>query len=214
MANIKVTQLPIAKTVSSNDLLMIISQGNAKEVSFSDLWKSVTSDLVVNNTNLAAALVVKGTTSDELLVSDPIHNRIGVGTSSPKEMFHVMGNIKLGDDTHSGMLLNSREVFSVSSSLSNDRSCLVSSTVTEVVFVGTANTQTIRLNAGTIGQTKTILIAGTPIGNGTVLVVPSPYVSSIVPQIILSKPGDSITFYYTKIDDNTNGWVILSKFTS
>lgn len=207
MAEIKITQLPSSTGVQGPDLLMIVANNNNKKITFENVFKGIRTDLIVNSNNEAAALKVYSQASDNLLISDPILGRLGIGTSSPLALLHIVGNAKLGGDGVSGVLINSHETIIVDEVTT--KTAVPSIGVTRFTFNTGYTALTVNLSNGVPYQTKTFMVADTPSG-GTcnITIAPTPWVDgSNAPTIKLTKLGDTVTLIY----DET-GWVVQSYF--
>ena len=204
MADIKVSQLPTATELSGSSVLMVISDAGNKKITFANLLKSVKTDLIVNSAQAAASLKVYSDSSNNLLVSDPVLGRIGVGTNTPGALLHANGNFKVGDTDVAGVVINSHETLvadGTSSKISNP-----GIGITRVTFSG-STTMILTLSNGIPYQSKTFVVAAPPVGGVcNITIQPMPWVGATTPPTIkLTKVGDSITLLY----DET-GWCIQS----
>ena len=207
MAEIKVSQLPTATSMLGPDFLMIVSGANNKKITFENVVKSIRTDLVVNSNNEAASLKVFSQASDNLLITDPILGRLGVGTVSPGALLHVNGNLKMGALDTSGVVLNSYETLLVDGTVS--KAAIPGIGVSRFTFSSGNTALNVNLSNGLPYQTKTFVVSDTPVG-GTcnITVLPTPWVDGgIAPSIKLTKLGDTVTLIY----DET-GWTIQSYF--
>ena len=207
MAEIKVTQLPTAASMTGPDWLMIVSGGTNKKITFENALKSVRTDLIVNSSNEAASLKVYSQSGNNLLISDPVLGRIGVGTATPGALLHVNGNLKIGAMDTSGVLISSYETLVVDGTVT--KVAIPGIGITRLTFAAGSTSLNVNLSNGLPYQTKTFIVSDTPLG-GTcnINVFPSPWVDGgSAPSIKLSKLGDTVTFIY----DET-GWAIQSYF--
>lgn len=208
MAEIKVSQLPKASSMLGSDFLMIVSGANNKKVTFADAIKSIRTDLIINSNNEAAALKVYSQSGDNLLISDPVLGRVGVGTITPAALLHVNGNLKIGAQDISGVLISSYETVTVDSTLS--KAAIPGIGITRFVFDSGSTAANVTLSNGNPYQTKTFVVADTPLGGVCdITIIPSPWIdgSTVKPTIKLTKLGDTVTLVY----DET-GWTIQSYF--
>lgn len=207
MAEIKVTQLPTAASMIGPDWLMIVSGGTNKKITFENALKSVRTDLIVNSNNEAASIKVYSQSGNNLLISDPILGRIGVGTDSPSALLHVNGNIKLGALDTSGVLISSYETLIVDGTLS--KVAIPGIGITRFTFDAGSTSLNVNLSNGLPYQTKTFVVSDTPLGGTcTINIFPTPWIDGgTAPSIKLSKLGDTVTLVY----DET-GWTIQSYF--
>jgi len=207
MAEIKVSQLPTSTGMLGPDLLMIVSGSNNKKITFENMVKSVRTDLVVNSNNEAASLKVYSQSGNNLLITDPILGRIGVGTNAPAALLHVNGNLKLGGAATSGVLISSYETLLVDGTSS--KTAIPGIGITRITFDSGSTSLNVNLSNGLPYQTKTFVVADTPLG-GTcdVNLLPTPWIDGgTAPTIKLTKLGDTVTFLYDE-----NGWTIQSYF--
>jgi hypothetical protein len=207
MAEIKVSQLPTATGMLGPDFLMIVSGANNKKITFANMIKSIRTDLVVNSNNEAASLKVYSQSNDNLLITDPILGRVGVGTTSPGALLHVNGNLKVGDSGTAGVLLNSYETLEVDGTVS--KIAIPGVGLTRFIFSSGNVSLNVNLSNGLPYQTKTFVVSDTPTG-GTcdINILPTPWVDGgTPPSIKLTKLGDTITLVY----DET-GWAVQSYF--
>jgi hypothetical protein len=206
MADIKVSQLPTAAKLNPADLLMAIQSGNNKKIPFSSFLGNVTTNVVINSENSAVSLRIKGSVgNDNLLVTDPVANKIGVGTNAPDELLHVSGNLKVGGDGVSGVIINSTDEVLVDGTAS--KSANVTTSITMVDFSGSSTTLTLNLGSGSPNQKKCVIITGSPVGGScNVTVVPAPY-NGTTPLIKLAKKGDVVNLLYT-----TDGWMVMGYY--
>jgi hypothetical protein len=207
MAEIKVSQLPTASGLLGPDLLMIVSSGNNKKITFENMLKGVRTDLIINSENEAASLKVYSQSGDNLLISDPVLGRIGVGTTSPQALFHVSGNVKLGNEDVSGVVINSHETIIVDGTPT--KSAISGIGVTRFTFDSGSTSLNVNLSNGTPYQSKTFIVSATPLGGScNINILPTPWVGgSTPPTIKLGKLGDTVTLFY-----DVTGWSIQSYF--
>lgn len=207
MAEIKVSQLPTATAMLGPDFLMIVSGANNKKITFENMIKSIRTDLVVNSNNEAASLKVYSQSSNNLLISDPILGRIGVGTTAPEALFHVSGNLKIGGLDTSGVLISSYETLVVDGTVS--KAAIPGIGITRFTFDAGSTSLNVNLSNGLPYQTKTFVVSDTPIG-GTcnINLYPTPWIDGgVAPSIKLTKLGDTVTLLY-----DATGWTIQSYF--
>lgn len=207
MAEIKVSQLPTSVGMLGPDLLMIVSGNSNKKITFENLLKSVRTDLIVNSNQEAASLKVYSQSGTNLLITDPILGRIGVGTISPAALLHVNGNFKLGALNTSGVLINSYETVIVDGTVS--KSATPGIGITRFTFSAGSTTLNVNLSNGLPYQTKTFMVSALPVGGTcSISILPTPWVGGgTAPSIKLTKNGDTVTLVY----DET-GWAIQSYF--
>jgi hypothetical protein len=207
MAEIKVSQLPTATSMLGPDLLMIVSGTSNKKITFENMVKSVRTDLVVNSNNEAASLRVFSLASDDLLITDPVLGRVGVGTTAPGALLHVNGNLKVGAEDGSGVVLNSFESLIVDGTPT--KSAVPGIGVSRITFSSGNTALNVNLSNGSPYQTKTFIVSEEPSG-GTcnVSILPTPWVGAgTAPSIKLTKLGDTVTLIYDQ-----SGWAIQSYF--
>lgn len=207
MAEIKVSQLPTSTSMLGPDLLMVVSSGSNKKITFENMLKSVRTDLIVNSNNEAASLKVYSQSGNNLLISDPVLGRIGIGTATPLALAHVNGNLKLGGLNTSGVMIDSYETLIVDGTPS--KSAIPGIGVTRFTFSAGSTTLNVNLSNGLPYQTKTFIVSGAPLGGScSISILPTPWVGGgTAPSIKLAKLGDTVTLVF----DET-GWAIKSYF--
>lgn len=208
MANIKVSQLPRATTGAlGTDYLMVISNSANKKVRFDDLLYNIKNDVIVNSTNAAAALKVYGSSGNtQLLITDPVTNRVGVNNDSPDETLHISGNVKID-----GTIVNSNEAITFSAN--NTQSADPGKTITFIDFSNSNYQGTISIGPGGKYQKKTFVVSSaTPSGCNVTLSFGSSFLSSTIPLVKFNKQGDSITLVSVPINANDSRWTIMSSY--
>lgn len=207
MSEIKVTQLPTAAGMLGPDWLMIVSGSSNKKISFQNLLKSIRTDLIVNSNNEAASFKIYGQSTNSLLVSDPVLGRIGIGTATPTALLQVAGNLQVGDNGVSGVLLNSHESIVVDGTATKTSTPGIG--ITRFTFNAGSTALNVNLSNGVPYQTKTFVVSATPLGGVcNINILPTPWVAGgTAPSIKLTKLGDSVTLVY----DET-GWALKGYF--
>jgi hypothetical protein len=159
MALIKVSQLPSATELNMGgvDHLMIIQSGINKKLLFSDLFKSIKNDVVINPDLGTINLTVNGQGNANLLKVDAFSNKIGINILNPDELLHCNGNLKIGGSNSGGVLVVSDDELIIPTSPLTIVSINNSFYITNITAItNSVSLQTIDLGDGKPQQMKMI----------------------------------------------------------
>lgn len=151
MADIKVSQLAIASTATKDDTLMIVQGGVSKKLTLTTLLNNMdsASDIRINPSQQSISLIVSSKTQPNLLKVDGVNEKVGVAVSSPQELLHVGGNIKID-----GIFRSSSEV--IGHSAGSNVLLAPISILTEISALDIYGASTYTLSDGFEGQVKYI----------------------------------------------------------
>lgn len=153
MSDVKVSQLAAATAANQDDSFMVVQNGVSKKVTLTTLLHNLNSsaDIRINPNQKTISLIISSKTVTNLFVVDGVNEKVGVGTATPQEIFHVAGNQYV-----SGVYRGSVETISTSGS--------VVSTVIETTSLDMTGVNTYSLADGYEGQTKFIYTSS--VGSG------------------------------------------------
>lgn len=95
MADTKVSDLTSASASAAADLLMIIQGGQNKKLTIANFLANLNSPVVINAAQTDQDTRIEGTTDSALFFVDADVNRVGIGTATPTQKLHVLGNVHI-----------------------------------------------------------------------------------------------------------------------
>jgi hypothetical protein len=224
MPEIKVSQLPRTTTLSSGsqDDIMIIQGGVNKVMALNELFLSVKSDMIINPLKGATNFTVNGQVFDNLIATDAVNNRVGIGTNTPSERLQVLGNLQLGSDLVGSNLYLSAEDITVSvlgSAITLNSSHIVSNLITSdnVLASGNASSPLMDMDlANPIKkhQLKMIVLGDTsPTRSVGLSYKLNPInILGVTNNIVFTKRGDSLTLKSVYTDQLGLQWMVIGSY--
>lgn len=218
MAEIKVSQLPTAGTLTPTDYFMVVQNGVNKRVSATTILKYLDSNdnIRINPSRKAINFQVSSRNTESLLVVNGASDFVGINTATPEERFHVNGNLKVGSSSKDGISIESSEdiTFTLSSDdplgssyfkTLNSARCTSTLIVENGVTVGR-----FVLNNGTPGQTKTIALKSVQTNYKATIKIESGLGFN---RVDLTAAGQSITMKCILVNDVPK-WVCTSSYNA
>lgn len=210
MPNIKVSGLSITRTLGPNDLFMVV-QGSTnlinKKVTLTDLLKNLESsdNIKVNSLQNMINFSVASKNDPYALFVRGSNDRVAIGTDDPKSKFHVIGNIQIGSTTQDGVLLQSSESLTYSSS---DQTNSVVKQISSMRGITVLNNETgvngqYELSIGFNGQVKTIVQNSVDAGKTSTISVSGGLDFN---TITLNAEGDTVRLQYIP---SLGKWVVV-----
>lgn len=224
MAEIKVSQLPRATELSagSTDDLMIVQGGINKVMALNDIFLSVKSDMVINPLKGATNLTVHGQAFDNLLFTDAVNHRVGIGTNTPTEALHVVGNLQLGGGVSAGNLYFSSEDVIVSvlgSAVVLNSSHTVSNIITQDNVSGSGSPSATLMDMDLSNpikkdQLKMVVLGDTsPTRSLGLSYKLNPLnILGVNNNIVFTKQGDTVTFKSVLMADASLKWMVIGSY--
>ena len=118
MQTIKVSQMSAATTLTDVDWFTVIQNGVNKKISTSTILNNCNSNdsIRINpNQNAVDFSFASKNDANMLIIKGP-NDKMGIGISDPQSKFHVNGNIQIGSDQSDGVLLQSLETITYTTS--------------------------------------------------------------------------------------------------
>ena len=141
MAEIKLSNLPLATSVSSSDLLLVV-RGTApnlvnNKLTVADLFANITSNVVIDQGDSNASLIVNGSTLDNLLNVSGTENRVFIGydplTGPETGLLNVNGAVTVKNTYYSSDVVTTN-VGDTTIAIDNILTQIISPSVTSAVL--------------------------------------------------------------------------------
>ena len=223
MAEIKLSQLPVANNISingdplptKNDLFMIVQNGANKKIAWDTMLSHMNRPVIINSNKSVIPFTVRGNNVDYLIHAYTEVNKVGINTQSPAELFHVNGNVKIGSASADGVCILSSEYKeftdapgSEDSGGVNDKIAInVGREITSIVPKGNCY---FTLGPGTPNQKKVIVYSNSVGTGNTCNITVDPSGVGVSNIVLLSKTA-SVTLIYTNVSASSYGWFVIGQ---
>lgn len=160
MPNIKLTQMSVAVSLQAADYFMVVQGGANKKITTTTILKNLDSSdsIRVNPLQNAIDFSVASKNDASMLVIKGASDRFGIGTDNPQSKLHIVGNAQIGSTSIDGVLLQSSEELTYTSS---DQTIAAVKSVSPMRTITQLNCNTgvsglFSLSTGFNGEVKTI----------------------------------------------------------
>lgn len=170
---IKFSEMPRPVEINGSDLITIVQGGINKVVTLTNLLAQLNSgsSMLFNQKQNAIQIKFLSKNNANLLVIDGVNDKIGINTTSPEALLHVVGNVKLGSDSLNGVLCGSSEELTYTTA--DDSGSVVKALnilrETSYLNIDTGIAGDFSLGSGIDGQVKYICLLTDTSGNTEVL---------------------------------------------
>lgn len=198
--------MSVASTIKSTDNLMIVQDGVNKVSTISNLLKNLNSNdnIRINPAQLAVDFSVASKNDANALHLNSSTDKVGIGTSSPQSKFHVNGNAQIGSDVSDGVLVQSTETLTYTSSDQTNGSTKIVSPLRAgtLIVCNTGVNGLFSMSAGANGQLKSIILNTIDVGKTATITL----VGAGFNTITLDTVGKSILLQYFS---STSKWYVV-----
>lgn len=201
---IKVSQLTSVITPQQSDTFMVIQGGVNKKVTLSTLLNGLTSssnirlnssqysiNTSISSKNDANTLFIKGST-----------DKVGIGTSSPAQKLHIVGNLQVGSSSSDGVIIQSTEVITYTSAETADKP-ISTLRACSVISCGSGATGLFHLDNATDGQIKTISLTAITTGQTAIITMNGVGFNTVTMNAV----GDAVFLQFLS---TVSKWVLVS----
>lgn len=95
MADTKVSDLAAASASAAADLFYLVQGGASKKLTIANFLANLNSPVNINSAAADQDTRIQGQTDPALLFVDADVNRVGIGTATPSQKLHVVGNVHI-----------------------------------------------------------------------------------------------------------------------